>query len=379
MRLWRESPDSNAVVDAAFRTALRYLEMKVPEAEQATRRSPGVETGLLLPEGLAALGGFRSHYPESPYAAEASRMIVTVLNRMELYDLAIGEARRFIVRYPKSPDLDDVQWYIAESCFSADDFAGAFEAGRVILDGKFPAEAGSAELVESPYVPHVKYLFAKIHHLKGKLAEAVRLYEEVAPVFEDARDAFRYLTAEDMVLPESAVFAVGERPRVTLRRKNIESLEIRIYPVDLMLLMAVKKDLTRAADVDLTGIAAKIWLNREFPSGRDFRWHEEDLDLGLAEKGAYLVLARSGEMVRSSIVVVSDLSISVQPTGGRVRIYATNSKTRQPEGDVFVTVGDGSKIHAQGFTDARGVFECESVRGRIQVVAEKEGHAALHR
>jgi hypothetical protein len=50
-----------------------------------------------------------------------------------------------------------------------------------------------------------------------------------------------------------------------------------------------------------------------------------------------------------------------------------------PSGEVYVKLGDGSRILAQGFTDARGVFEAAASAGNVSVVAEKDGHVALWR
>jgi hypothetical protein len=48
-------------------------------------------------------------------------------------------------------------------------------------------------------------------------------------------------------------------------------------------------------------------------------------------------------------------------------------------GDVYVKIGTGSTIQAQGFTDPRGVFEAGAVGGAFSVVAEKDGNVALWR
>ncbi len=379
-RLVRSYPDSNAVIDQAYRTALRYLDLRVPEEMAKGRKVPGMDTGLMLPEALAAFREIVAEQPDGPFADDASKMIVSILNRMELPEQAIVEAERFLDRYKHSVHLDDVYWYLAEAWFNSDRTAKALEVGQEILDRKFPVKAGSAELRTSPFVPHVKYLFAKIYHLSGELGKAVEYYKSVEREFEDARDALAFLTRRDFRLPESATFTEGEEVSLTLSRKNIESLEVRIYPVDLMLLVAVQKDLSRAHEIDLTGIAPTEKSTKYFKGGGDHRWHEEQLSLGNRPKGAYLVVARAGDLVRTSIVLVSNLSISLQKSGNRLRVYAEDALTREPVGNVFVKVTDGKKIRARGFTDARGVFTCEGFKGMVIVVAgSKTGHDALLR
>ena len=119
---------------------------------------------------------------------------------------------------------------------------------------------------------------------------------------------------------------------------------------------------------------------RHFKGGKDHRWHEDEIPLGARPRGAYLVLARTEDLVRTSIVLVSNLTLSVQRSGNRIRVYAEDARTREPVGKVFVKVTDGKKIRGRGFTDARGVFTCEGIKGMVIVVATtKDGHDALLR
>ena len=71
--------------------------------------------------------------------------------------------------------------------------------------------------------------------------------------------------------------------------------------------------------------------------------------------------------------------MSVQVVGNRVRVYAEHRATGKPVKDVFIKIADGKEIKAQGFTDARGVFEGRGISGAVMVVAEKEGDFALYR
>ena len=114
-------------------------------------------------------------------------------------------------------------------------------------------------------------------------------------------------------------------------------------------------------------------------TAEDFRWHGETVDLPAKDRGVYLVVAKGGGLDASSVVLVSDLDVSVQETGGRLRVYAANRTTGAPVGDVYVKIGSGTSIHAQGFTDPRGVFEAAAAGGQFSVVAEKDGNVAFWR
>ncbi len=380
-RVLAACPDSNAAVDEAYRNAIRFVDLKRQPDRKPELSAGEVDTGLMLPEALVAFRSFIANYPKSPLAPEVSRRMVNVLSRMERFPEAVSAAEKFIRRYRDSAYLDDVYYYLAETFFNEGrNYEKVFAAGKVILDGKFRLRPGRREMGRSPYIPQVLYLFGKIHHLRGELDQAVGYYRQVASRFEDARDALTFLTSQGLRIPESASFKVGETPRLTLSRKNLISLDLRIYPVDLMLLIAVKKDLRAAHEIDLTGIATKHRSRLAFADGRDYRWHEEEVPIrSIGEKGVYLVVAKSDGPAATSIVIVSDLDLSVQRVGGKVRVYAVDRETREPMRDVFIKVSDGRSITGQGFTDARGVFEGRSGSGPVMVVAEKDGHFALFR
>jgi alpha-2-macroglobulin len=374
-------PDINATVEEAYRQAIRYVDLRQPADQKHEVPTMGVDTGLMLPEALLACRSFLATYPDSPLADDVAKRIVNVLSRMERYEEAVAYAEKFIRRYQDSAYRDDVYYYLAETFFNeGKDYDKVFETGRQILNQRFRLRPGRPETGESPYVPQVQYLFGKIHHLKGELGQAVAYYQRVAGHFEDARDALAFLTREELRIPETAAFPVGATPSLKVERKNLTSLDLRIYPVDLMLLIAVKKDLRAAHEIDLTGIATKVRSELTFKDGRDFRWHEDLVPIEkIREKGVYLVVAKGNGKAATSIVLVSDLDVSVQQVGDKVRVYAVHRETKEPMRDVFIKVSDGNAITSQGFTDARGVFEGQSGSGSVMVVAEKDGHFALHR
>jgi uncharacterized protein YfaS (alpha-2-macroglobulin family) len=146
-----------------------------------------------------------------------------------------------------------------------------------------------------------------------------------------------------------------------------------------MILYALRPDLSQVNRIDLSGVRpVKEWTVAK-RGVEDHRWSDETVPLPVTDKGVYLVTARSGSLESSSVVLVSDLQIEVQEVSGSVRVYATDRATGAPRPEVYVKIGDGASIKAQGFTDARGVFQAAGVGGKFSVVAEKDGHVALWR
>jgi hypothetical protein len=333
----------------------------------------------MLPESLEGFRSFVAHHPTHPEADGASYMAIAALQRMRRLDEAIAAAESFRRRYPTSIHLEKVAYDLCRAYFDRDDFANAREVAAGILAKEYRYERGSEKTRPSQYRPNVIFLLGQMAHTEGNYAEAVARYGQVKDRFEDARDALAFFTSTGMRLPESVVFGVDEPASVEVETKNLESVDLKVYRVDLMILFAVRKDLQRINEIDLTGIVpVKEWTVK-LDGARDYRWHEERVAVPANEKGVYLVVAKGGDHDGSTVVIKSDLEIKVQRVDDRVRVYAFDRRTREPMRGVYVKVGDGSEIRAQGLTDARGVYEARGVRGQASVVAEKDGHYALSR
>ena len=91
-------------------------------------------------------------------------------------------------------------------------------------------------------------------HVQGDLAEAERLYEQ-APSVEDAREALAWLRAQSLALDDTVV-RVGEGVALLpVKYRNLGTVNLRAYPVDLQVLFAVRKTLVGLNAIDLAGIA----------------------------------------------------------------------------------------------------------------------------
>jgi uncharacterized protein YfaS (alpha-2-macroglobulin family)/TolA-binding protein len=363
-------------------TLRRYPDGSVTDAEEmalagamaVTRRSTG--GGTWMPEAAERVRAFLSHRPALRNADQANHLLVDLLRRMELHDDAMAEGRRFLGRFPKSARTDDVIWFLAASAFDKGDHAAALTLANPLLDGDFPRDDDPSRTAKSPFRAEAQHLRGKVAHLRGELEEAVRWYALARHRIPDAADAYAFLTERRLEIPELASFPAGEEPVLRLRGRNIGAMEASVYPVDFMILYALRKELGAVNRIDLTGIVPAARVPVRFGTGVPRQWQDLDLRLPVKEKGVYLV-QMSGDAGGSSLVLLSDLRMEVQRTGPRVRVYITDAKTLLPVDEVFVKVADGGTILAQGFTDARGIFEAPQVPGNHSVVAEKDGSYAL--
>jgi uncharacterized protein YfaS (alpha-2-macroglobulin family)/TolA-binding protein len=375
-------PDAGWEEAQELAVARAYTALRAPgAAADAKHRVPRTSDAmpLLLGESARRLRAFQAHHAGSALADEAGYTEVQTLLAMKLPADVIAEGTKFVARYPKSRWLDDVTFLVAEGHFEAGEYDAALAAAKPLYERKFPKDDDPRVLDWSPFRANAVHLTAKVAHLRGDLPRAVDLYRQVENLFPDARDAREFLTKEGLELRDVERAAVGATPVLHLRRKNVAEVRLRVYAVDFMILYALRRDLSGVNRIDLAGVEpVKEWVVAK-KGAEDFRWHDETVELPGKDKGVYLVVAKGGGLDASSVVLVSDLDVDVQESGGRVRVYATDRATGAPAGDVYVKIGAGSAIQAQGFTDPRGVFEAGGVSGSFSVVAEKDGNVALWR
>ncbi len=347
-----------------------------PAAGQAP--AGGAGAGYFLPEAAERLRLLLAHRSEARNADEADTLLVDTLRRMELHDEALAEGERFLRRYPESRWLDDVTWYLADAAFEKGDYDRSLALAESLASGKFPTDGDPRRKERSPFRDAAFHLRGKIAHLRGNLAEAVQWYERARGSVPDAQDAWRFLTEARLEVAEIASFVPGAEPSLPLRRRNLDTLEVRVYPVDFMLLYAVRKDLSSIHRIDLTGLVPAARLEVKRGDAGDHLWHDDAIPLPVTEKGVYLVHFR-GKFEAASLVVLSDLRVEVQRAGPRLRAYVTDARTGAPVNEAYVKVAEGGRLTAQGFTDARGVFETPQAGNAASVVVEKDGSYGLVR
>ncbi|MHC4392913.1 MAG: alpha-2-macroglobulin family protein, partial [Planctomycetota bacterium] len=368
--LLRRYPDEDYVISGFYQTARRYYDL------DAKARGAGPKSKKMYFEAFEALTTFCAFYPESKLADDAQ-----LLAGKSLYDLgqaaaAAIELAKVPARYPRSELVDDALYLRTVALYKEADYEGALKTGDRVLAYREPIPK-SKRTRKSPFNPKVEHLFAKIHHLRGDLEQAVKYYERVKNQENDAAAALAFLTERKVEVPPAVMQAPGQ-VKLPVRFKNLKELKARIYPVDLLLLFAKEKDLSKIAKVDLTGIAPKATDTIQL-GGERFTWNEREVKLSIREPGAYLVVAKADDLDASTLVILSDLKVQVQATQGVTRVYATARSTGKPLANAYVTVSDGYRILGRGRTDARGVFQVSGTAQNLSVVAEHEGAYALYR
>jgi hypothetical protein len=211
----------------------------------------------------------------------------------------------------------------------------------------------------------------------GDLEKAIYAYERAYGI-ADASEALAFLRETKLETPETVTAPIAGAASFPLTYRNVSEIRLKVYPVDLQVLFAVRRTLVALNKIDLAGITpVKEWTISP-KDGRDHGRHQTPVELPVGQDvaGVYLVVAKSGDLETSTIVVKTDLTVVLQPVGEKVRVHVTDAKGKGVRG-AYVTVSDGSTIKARGLTDARGVFEAPGVGPNAFVVASLEERTAI--
>lgn len=375
-------PDEEAVIESWLELAQAWLAIpREPTPGQARPKHwrPERPQDVRVEEAWTAFKDFCAWFPLDPRAAAAQAGAVEALAALGDQEGVAAEALAFARRYPRDERLDDVLVQRLRALHQLARWDEAFAAGKELLAWREPAPAGSTPR-GSPFQDEVLHTFARIHHQRGELAQAVELYARVRGRIPDAQDAWTWLTQSALQVPDLVRAAPGTEVRLPVRSKNVAAIGLEVYPVDLMVLFLTRKSLAGIQDVDLTGVTPLVRQRVELGKTTDFAWKDTQAPLPVKDPGVYLVVGKAGSAITSTVVVISGLELEVQRAPARVRVYL-RTREGQPAAGAKVRVSDGQRLVGRGSTDARGVCDVEAqvAPGRLSVVVEREGHYALYR
>ena len=374
--LCRTYPDLPEIERAFFALSQTVL----GKAGPAGGRSgvPKLTRGQVMTAGVKLLVDFLATYPENPIAGEAAYALVSTLLDMERAKGVVRLSPIFRERWPKSRFCQSLQYSEAYALFEM----GRYGEARGLLDAVAESDPKKLDREGRDNRDLAIYILGQIEHAGGKIADALKLYEQVKKKFADAAEAIDYFMRRSVSLPEVSTFRSGEKVKVELKYRNVPKVTLAVYKVDLMKLYLMRKNLNNITDINLAGIGPTVLEEVELGDGKDYKEKKKELSLPFGEKGAYLVVVQGGSVGCTGMILVTDLNLEVQEdtASGRVRVNVKDQETGTFQKNIYVKViGSGDKTFRTGYTDLRGVFTADDIHGESTVIAERSGEYAFHR
>ncbi|MFG0319952.1 MAG: hypothetical protein ACF8XB_21955, partial [Planctomycetota bacterium JB042] len=259
----------------------------------------------------------------------------------------------------------------AHAAFALSDLDRALRLGEALAADRFPEETALLDELRAMG----RHLAAQVRHARGELDAARRGYASVAERFDDAARALRWLERRGVRIPPVTRARPGEPLTLSVEhRGDAPTLLVKVFPIDLRALFLKHRGLDRLDEVRLEGIAPARIL--EFPlEGSGAGRAESEVELDLAEPGAWLLLVRAGDLHARGLAVRSGLAVEADVGGDAVRIHAVSARDGRPHAGALVTFA-GERFTTRR-TDLRGICEVPAATKPSAAIAEADGHWAF--
>jgi hypothetical protein len=308
-------------------------------------------------------------------AEEAGYRRVMLLSELGLEEALVQEARRYLERHGKDVRrADAVTFRLCVALFGKGDYQGARPLATDVWEARWPRSAKEGE--PSQWRARAGYLLGRMAHVGGDYDGAVTWYGRVRESVPDAEQSWRFFTEQVLSTEPLHRSASGGAVKLTARTKNIEELEVQVYPVDLGALFAVKKSFARLGSAELSGLVPARTLAAK-PGLAKYSEGEASIDLGKLDGGAYLVVLQANDRTAQTLVLVGGAALTLQRGGGSIRVYFVDAGGKPLDG-AQIRMSRNARIFHLGKTDERGMLDvADPGPGQITVVAEKEAQVAV--
>lgn len=328
-------------------------------------------------EALAAHLSVMAWHQGTALAEEAGFQRIALLRDLGDEKALIEECRRYLERHPKSGRADAAAFDLARASFARAEYDDATTFAKQVWEQQWLRRSGSNDVrYKSPHRWQAGYLLGRIAHVDGRYDEAVTWYGRVRDDVPDAQQSWLFFTQKELSVESLVRARPGGDVAVPFTAKNLEDVKALVYPVDLAVLFAMKKSFDKLSSAELAGIRPAQEASTKTRLAKYTRG-TASVSLGKKDAGAYLVVLRSGDRTATTLVLVTDARLTVQRSGGSVRVYLVDGAGK-PLPDANVKLGVGGRIFHSGRTDERGMLDVpDPGRGLITVVAEKDSTVAV--
>lgn len=333
------------------------------------------------------------------------------------YDKALAVWRDYLVKHPSDAAWREVQEQVVNTeylkgveRYQAKDYAAArkvlqqfltdhpldsrnpailFLFGRMDYDQRKWDEAIAdwrrvvSKYSQSDAASQAQYMIGLTleRHL-GRFADALEAYRKVTwgNHANSAMQAIARLTAKQLTVVTERIFRSDETPRLKLSTRNIPSVTVRAYRVDMETYFR-KMHLAGAVEkLDISLIDPDATFEFKVPDYAEYQESESQVEVPLAGgpgPGVMAVTVSSPTLEATTLMIQSDLDVIVKSSRDEVFVFAENMRTGKPWPAAKLLISNGSEVFAEAATGKDGVFQgtfaelAEASDVRVLAVAEE--------
>lgn len=422
-RFTREHPNDGRMLEAAFQAAqhaeeaghsedaltrfmaLRASTMPANTDEDAHTKSEGLRTEALFriahiqasrreySAAQANFAGYVATYPNGARWNEAQRRIAECARNAGFHardegDLDAAEQawRAFLESWPLDPSAAALHLELADlGALRAKEVEDDPAAARAIWESTIRAWQAVSDRFAGTSEGSLALLrigLAQEEHQQD-LDAALEAYRACAATGHHqalAAQRLRRLTEPTLEVRTERTSRAGEAAQLHIRSRNHESLEIRIYPLDLEAYFRKHLTHTRIEDLDLDLIAPALQFDAPFADFAPYLPLERSLELPVEGPGVWAVTVTADKQRATTLVVRSNLEILVKGSRDGALIWALDAAADAPAAGTRLLVSvDGSEGRLiEVVTDQDGIARVsyDSPAEDLAVLAIQDGNYA---
>jgi uncharacterized protein YfaS (alpha-2-macroglobulin family)/tetratricopeptide (TPR) repeat protein len=216
----------------------------------------------------------------------------------------------------------------------------------------------------------------------GDLKGALDAYRQLtwSSMSEVAKARVSAMTKKELVVRTDRIYRTDETALVSLQLRNVKSLKLSAYRLDLKDYFRKYHTIERVEQLDLALITPdKTW---EVPvSGyRDYLPIAQTLEIPIEGAGVYAVNVAEQELEATTLVIRSDIDMIAKSSRSEVLVFAQNMRTGSAVPGAEVLITDGSRVLLEERTGRDGVLhrKLDELRaaGGISVFVSSHGSVA---
>lgn len=385
------------VARGRYEESVQALQRYLADARYADRDETPLARNLLggalqaqkkFPEALVAWREFLAKHPAHEAWSGVQQQIIQAEYLMgyeerlaKRYDPARELWTAFLSRYPLDPRSPGILYEFGAMLHEQKEYEAAIADWRRLVS-KYP---GTEEASQAQYA-----IAGTLEEHLGQLEEALAEYRKVTwgGAAARAQERIHLLTAKSLAIATPRVFRSDETPRIVLTTRNVESVTVRAYSVDLETYFR-KMHLAQGVEgLDIALIDPDASFEFTVADYADHKPIESQIEVPLPRAGAagaapsgVLAVTVSGKTLEATTMVVqSDLDVIVKGSRDEVFVFAENMRTGEPWAGARLLISNGSAVFAEGETGADGVFQHDYKELReaadVRVFAVADGSVA---
>ncbi|WP_193378437.1 MG2 domain-containing protein, partial [Singulisphaera acidiphila] len=309
-------------------------------------------------EAIAAWRGYLAKFPDGPQSADAQRAILDTQLltaaehlRQGRYAEARAAWRAFATVNPLDPRVPQLLYEIGESSVAEKQYDDAITAWAPLLS-KFPGSEPAA---------HAQFQIATIfENEKGDPEAAIERYKKVAvePWRARALERVGVMEAKALTIVTPRAFHTGEKAKLKVNTRNLESLTFTAYKLDAEAYFRKKHVLGGVESLDISLVQPDAEWTEPVPGYAKYKPIEKEFELEKVKiPGIYVVKVTDEKSLQATTLVIgSDLEAIVKTSNEQVLVFAQDVATGKGRAGARVIVADGEEVVLEDKTGADGVL-----------------------